>query len=67
MLEREKGWNRLKTILIVGVSWGVFSSVLILLMEPTPQNLAITSAILISFIYTILLYATRGFWLIKLN
>jgi len=53
----------LDKIVLGGSLWGGAILFLVVIMEPNPENLTLTVSILLSGVYTLVLYLTRGIWL----
>ncbi len=62
-----KKYSLLTKIVFVGTLWGLAFLVLSMVVEPTPENFTIFAAIILSGVYTWLLYLSKEFWLPKLS
>lgn len=60
-------YSLLTKIVFVGTLWGLAFLVLSMVMEPTPENFTIFVAIILSGVYTWLLFLSKEFWLPKLS
>jgi len=54
-------------IVFFGTLWGLAVLILSVVMEPTPENLTLTVSIVLSGVYTWLLYLSREIWLTGLS
>jgi hypothetical protein len=55
--------QRLNTVVRIGILWGLGITLLIAILEPTPENLTLLVSIYLSGFYTILLSISRKLWL----
>ncbi|MBN1202974.1 MAG: hypothetical protein JXJ20_14080 [Anaerolineae bacterium] len=62
---RPSPWPR--RILIAGLTWAVFLLIIAPVSEPTPESWTLSVSVVLSGLYTLLLYATRRRWLPRLS
>jgi hypothetical protein len=55
--------SRTQKIVIIGTIWGFIVLLLSVIIEPTPENFTLAASIILSGVYTLILFQTKRFWL----